>query len=147
MCAEHELRLLPDGYLFASFSTMAATWPAAGAALAFGQIHLGPLDSPLPGLAELGVFDPADPLVACEWGDAMPGSQCSGICAQRLAQILWNCVDRTAGDLQFAHASARSLASVGLGRPANRHSIVISLGQLTVQLALLLQRVGLDHLL
>ena len=50
--------------------------PAAGPALAFLQLLLGPSNAARPGGLLLGGLDPADELVAGQWRDVVPGFEC-----------------------------------------------------------------------
>jgi hypothetical protein len=61
--------------------------PAAGAALAFFQLLLGPANAVLSRHLLLRILDPADKLVACQGRDVLPGSECRGVRDQRLTQV------------------------------------------------------------
>lgn len=52
--------------------TVGAARPATGAAFAGGEIFLGTGNATPSGVGFLGVFYPADPLVARQWGDVFP---------------------------------------------------------------------------
>lgn len=50
-----------------------AAYPAAGTALALCEFGVSALDATIAGIDKLGVFNPANPLVSCEWCDVVPG--------------------------------------------------------------------------
>src|SRR5690606_35690313 len=64
-----------------------AARPAARPAFAFLQLLEGPADAALAGLVLLGVFDPADELVACKRRDVVPRLQGCVVGDQGGAQI------------------------------------------------------------
>jgi len=64
---------------------MLATRPATRPTLTFLQFLLGPANAPFSGHLLLGIFDPADELVASEWSDVLPGIECGEIGDQRLS--------------------------------------------------------------
>jgi len=66
-----------------------AAGPAAGAAHAFFELFLGATDAAVSRGLLLGVFDPADELVAGERGDVLPRRERGRILEQRGAQIAW----------------------------------------------------------
>jgi hypothetical protein len=91
---------------------MLAPRPAAGPALAFFELLLGPVNAALPGLLLLGILDPADEFVARQGRDVLPGSQCRGVGGQRLAQVRGQLVHHPAGHLLAAHGSQPSVLAV-----------------------------------
>lgn len=66
--ADHKRRFLRLAGAF----TVGAARPAAGAAFAGGEIFLGTGNAPPASVSFLGVFYPADPFVARQWGDFFP---------------------------------------------------------------------------
>lgn len=84
---------------------MFTSWPAAGPALAFFQLLLGPPDAALSGRILFGILDPADELVACQRRDVLPRSERRGVGDQRLAQVPGQLVYHPAGQLFAAHAT------------------------------------------
>jgi hypothetical protein len=60
-----------------------APWPAAGPALAFLQLVLGPADAAFSGHLLLGVLDPANELVSGQRNDVLPGIECRRVGDQR----------------------------------------------------------------
>ena len=93
-------RPLPAGAL-----AVLAPRPAAGPALAFLQLLLGPPNAALSGGRLLGILDPADELVAGQGRDVLPGIECRGVGDQRLAQVRGQLVHHPTG-----HSSGRSQA-------------------------------------
>lgn len=91
-----------DGLLPGAFAVFAAG-PAARPALAFLELLAGPTDAALPRLLLLGVFDPADELVAGQRRDVVPGGQDRGVGEQRLPQISGKLVHHPTGYLRAAH--------------------------------------------
>jgi hypothetical protein len=80
---EQECRVrLPAGAL-----PVLAPRPAAGPALAFFELLLGPANAPLSSHLLLGILDPADELIAGQRGDVPPGSERLGVRYQRRAQV------------------------------------------------------------
>jgi hypothetical protein len=71
----------------ASALAVAATRPAARPALTFLQLLLGPANAALSSLLLLGIFDPADELVAGQGRNVLPGSECRRVGNQRLAEV------------------------------------------------------------
>src|SRR5205814_666418 len=71
-------RALPAGAL-----AVLAPRPAAGPALAFLQLLLGPANAALSGHLLLGIRDPADELVAGQRRDVLPRIECRGVGDQR----------------------------------------------------------------
>src|SRR4051794_2400379 len=61
-----------------------ASRPAAGPALAFFQLLLGPANSALSRHLLLRVLDPANELVARQGGEVPPGSECRGVRDERV---------------------------------------------------------------
>src|SRR5215203_2389793 len=94
---------------------MRASWPAAGTALAVTQVRAAPIDPLLPRLGLLGGLDPANPLVARERGDVVPGQQRIWIAFERIFEIVGEVMDYSAGDVVFAshgqHGAERRGAS------------------------------------
>jgi len=82
---------------------MLATGPAAGPALAFLQLLLGPSDASLPGCPLLGVLDPADELVPGQGRDVLPGIERRGVGDQRPAQVGGQFVHHPTRDALAAH--------------------------------------------
>jgi len=82
-----------------------APWPAAGPTLAFFQLLLGAADAACSGRLLLGIFDPADELVAGQRRDVLPGIECRGVGDQRLAQVSWKLVYHPAGHSRAAHGT------------------------------------------
>src|SRR5215218_1535680 len=78
---------------------MRASWPAAGTALAVTQVRAAPIDPLLPRLGLLGGLDPANPLVAGERGDVVPGQQRIWVAFERIFEIVGEVMDYTAGDV------------------------------------------------
>lgn len=76
---------------------MAASGPAARPALAFFELLLGPSDPALSGRILLGVFDPADELVAGQRCDVVPGEERLGIGHEFGTEVGRKPVDHTAG--------------------------------------------------
>jgi hypothetical protein len=64
------------GPLLACAVAVLAPRPAAGPALAFLQLLLGPPNTARPCGLPLGILDPADELVAGQWRDVVPGIEC-----------------------------------------------------------------------
>ena len=92
-------------FLPAALFPVATTWPAARSTLAFSEFGMGPLDSTLSRFVELGILNPADPLISCEWCDVIPGGKGRVVVGQRLSEICWHLVHCAAGNLVRAHAS------------------------------------------
>jgi hypothetical protein len=80
-----------------------APWPAAGPTLAFLQLLLGPANATFSGRLLLGIFDPADELVAAQRRDVLPGIECRGVGNQGLAQVSWKLVHHPTGHSRAAH--------------------------------------------
>jgi hypothetical protein len=95
--------MLVRGPLLAGAFAVPAPGPAAGAALAFFQLLLGPPNAALPGRLLLGILDPADELVAGERRDVLPGIQCRGIGDQRLLQVSGQLVHDSTGHSLAGH--------------------------------------------
>jgi hypothetical protein len=96
--ASEQRRLLSAGAL-----AVVAPWPAAGPTLTFLQLLLGPTYAAFSGHPPLGIFDPADELVAGQRRDVLPGIECRGVGDQRLAQVSWKLVHRPTGHSRAAH--------------------------------------------
>src|SRR6478735_114999 len=73
--------------LLAGALTVLAPGPAAGPALALLQFFLGAADASCAGRVLLGIFDPADELVARQRRDVLPRIECGGIVDQGAAQV------------------------------------------------------------
>ena len=99
-------RLLSAGAL-----PVLAPWPAAGPTLAFLQLLLGPANAAISSCLLLGIFDPANELVAGQGRDVLPGIECRGIGDQCLAQISWKLVHHPTGKSRAAHEA--TIASRG----------------------------------
>jgi hypothetical protein len=99
-------RPLPAG----AFAVLAPR-PAAGPALAFLELLLGPANPALSGHLLLGIFDPANELVAGQGRDVLPRVECRGVGDQRLAQVCGQLVHHPTGHSLAAHRAARYRAS------------------------------------
>jgi hypothetical protein len=77
--------------------------PAAGPALAFLQLLLGPPNAALSGPVLLGILDPADELVAGQGRDVLPRIECRSARDQRLAQVRGQLMHHPAGHFLAAH--------------------------------------------
>src|SRR5439155_26477533 len=84
---------------------MLAPWPAARPTLAFLKLLLGPANAAFAGHLLLGIFDPADELVAGQRRDVLPGSERRGVGDQRLAQVSWKLVHHPTGHSRAAHSA------------------------------------------
>jgi hypothetical protein len=82
-----------------------APWPAAGPTLAFLQLLLGPANATFSGHLLFGILDPADELVSGQRRDVLPGIECRGVCAQRLAQVSWKFVYHSTRQSRTAHSA------------------------------------------
>ena len=80
-----------------------APWPAAGPALAFLQLLLGPANAAFSGHLLPGILDPADELVAGQRRDVLPGVECHRIGDQSLAQVSWKLVHHPTGHSRATH--------------------------------------------
>jgi len=89
--------------LLARSLAMFATGPAAGSTLALFEFFIGSSNSTLAGGLLLGVFDPADELVAGEHGDVVPGCERCGVRSQRLAEVGRKWVHDTTRNVGVAH--------------------------------------------
>ncbi len=112
-------RLLPAGAL-----AVAASRPAAGPALAFLQLLLGPPDTALSGGLLLGILDPADELVAGQGRDVLPGIECRPVGDQCLTQVRGQFMHHPPGHSLAAHwpivvsrGQARSRSAATFFRP------------------------------
>jgi hypothetical protein len=76
-----------------------AARPAARAAHAFLELFAGAADAALAGGLLLGVFDPADELVAGQRGDVKPRGERVVAAAEALAQVGGELVDDATGQL------------------------------------------------
>src|SRR5207237_3512849 len=95
----------PSRLLSAGALAVLAPWPAAGPALAFLQLLLGPADAAFSGHFLLGILDPADELVAGQRRDVLPGIECRGVGGQRLAQVSWKLVHHPTGHSRAPHSA------------------------------------------
>ena len=68
---------------------MLAPRPAAGPALAFLQLLLGPANAGFSGDLLLGILDPVNELIAGQGRDVLPGSECGGVGDQCPALVYW----------------------------------------------------------
>ena len=93
------------GPLLACAVAVLAARPAAGPAQAFLQLLLGPPNTARPGGLLLGIFDPADELVAGQWRDVVPGIECRRVGLQRLTQVRGQFMYHPTGDSLAAHRS------------------------------------------
>jgi len=89
----------------ASALAVLAARPAAGPALAFFQLLLGPANAARSGHLLLGILDPADELVARQGRDVLPGSECRGVGDQRVAQVCGQLVHHPTGHWFAAHSA------------------------------------------
>src|SRR6478735_5034455 len=89
---------------------MGAAWPATRPALALRQVFAAPADALAARLRLLRGFDPADPLVAGQRRNVVPGRQRFGLKLQRLLQVIGKRMDDATSDLPFVShpRSARS---------------------------------------
>ena len=83
--------------------SVAAARPAAGPTLAFLQLFLRPANTALSGHPLLGIFDPADELVAGKRRDVLPSIECRRVGDQRLAQVRGKLVHCPTGHSLAAH--------------------------------------------
>jgi hypothetical protein len=74
-----------------------ATRPAAGSLLPLQQFLAGSLYATLARLQLLGVIDPADELVATQWGKAFPQQKNLGIASNGGLQVVAGRVNRSMG--------------------------------------------------
>ena len=88
---------------FAGAFTVRAARPATGAAFAGGEIFLGTGNATPSGVGFLGVFYPADPLVARQWGDVLPLGEHGWIGLQGLPQVVGQGVDDATADGTVFH--------------------------------------------
>ena len=84
---------------------MFASRPATGSTLAFLELFLGPANATFSGHFLLGIFDPADELVARQRCDVLPGIEGRGIGDQRVAQVSWKLVHHPTGYSRAAHGA------------------------------------------
>src|SRR5437879_2396331 len=87
----------PSRLLTAVALAVPAPWPATRPTLAFLKLLLGPANATFPGHLLLGIFDPADELVAGQRRDVLPGVECRGVGDQRRAQVCWELVYHPTG--------------------------------------------------
>jgi hypothetical protein len=90
-------------WLSAGALAVPASWPAAGPALAFLQLLLGPAEAAFPGHLLLGILDPADELGSGQGRAVLPGTGCRLAGDQRLAQVCGKLVHDPAGHALAAH--------------------------------------------
>ena len=88
--------------------TMLAAWPAARAALTFLELLLGSPNATLPGGDLLGVFNPADELIACQRRDVVPRRKRGVVGGKCHAQVGWKVVHHSTRDAPTSHASMLS---------------------------------------
>ena len=93
-------RLLPAGAL-----AVRAPWPATGPTLAFFQLLLGAANAAFSRGLLLGIFHPADELVAGQRCDVLPGIERRGVGDQRLAQVSRKLVYHPTGHSKAAHGT------------------------------------------
>jgi len=77
--------------------------PAAGPALAFLQLLLGPANAALSRPLLLRILDPTDKLVAGQGRDVAPGSECGGVRDQRRTQVFGELVHHPTGHVLAGH--------------------------------------------
>jgi hypothetical protein len=80
-----------------------APWPATGPTLAFFKLLLGPANAAFSSFLLLGIFDPADELVAGQRRDVPPGGECGRAGDQTLTQVSWKLVHYPTGDTRATH--------------------------------------------
>src|SRR5437588_11966802 len=95
----------PSGPLPTDAVAVLAPRPAAGPALAFLQLLLGPPNAALSGGLLLRILDPADELVAGEGRDVLPGIQRRGVGDQRRTQIRGQSMHHATGHSLAAHSA------------------------------------------
>ena len=83
--------------------TVGAARPATGAAFAGGEIFLGTGNATPSSVGFLGVFYPADPFVARQWGDVFPLGEHGWIGLQGLPQVVGQGVDDATADGTVFH--------------------------------------------
>src|SRR6202790_2230810 len=91
------------GTLPAGAVAVLAPRPAAGPALAFLQLLLGPPNAALSGPVLLGILDPADELVAGQGRDVLPGIECRAVGDQRVTQVRGQLMPPPPGHSRAAH--------------------------------------------
>ena len=84
---------------------MAATRPAARPALTLLQLLLGTANAALSSLLLLGIFDPADELVAGQGRDVLPRGECCRVGNQRFAEVYGQIVHHPTGHLLVVHVA------------------------------------------
>src|SRR3954447_15641171 len=77
--------------------------PAAGPALPFLELLLGPADAALSRLLLLRVLDPADELVTGQRSDVVPRVERDAVGRQRVTQIRWELVHHATWHSRAAH--------------------------------------------
>src|SRR6476659_7897509 len=95
-----EFRPLPA----VAFAVLAAR-PTARPAHALLELLLGTADAALSRLLLLGVFDPADELVARQRRDVLPCNEGRGVTDQRFSQVCRQLVHHAAGHPLAAHGA------------------------------------------
>jgi len=85
-----------------------APGPAAGPALAFYQLLLGPADAARSRRPLFRILDPTDELIACQGGDVLPGRERRGARGQRVTQISRELVHHPTGHALAGHEESRS---------------------------------------
>jgi hypothetical protein len=114
------------GLLGAGAVAVLAPRPAAGPALSFLKLFLGPPNATFSGGLLLGVLDPADELVASQRCDVLPGIECCGVGDQHLAQVRGQLMHHPAGHSLAAHRPmvVSGVKSVSLvARPSRRDAL------------------------
>src|ERR1700724_38502 len=91
------------GPLSAGAVAVLAPRPAAGPALAFLQLFLGPPNAALSSPVLLGILDPADELVAGQGRDVLPGIECRAVGDQRVTQVRGQFMHHPTGHPLAAH--------------------------------------------
>jgi hypothetical protein len=91
------------GQLPARAVAVVAPRPAAGPALSFLELLLGPPNAALAGRLLLGILDPADEFVAGQGRDVLPGIERGGVGGQRLTEVRGQSVYHPTGHSLAAH--------------------------------------------
>jgi hypothetical protein len=96
--------------------TVPTPWPAAGPALAFLQLLLGPADTAYAGRVPLGILDPTDELITGQRRNVLPGTERPGTGHQRVTQVLGKLVYHSAGQSIAGHGGRVTVQALA-GRP------------------------------
>ena len=124
------------GQLPARAVAVLAPWPAAGPALAFLQLLLGPPNPALASRLLLGILNPADELVAGQGRDVPPGIERRGVGDQRLTQVCRQFMHHPTGHFLSAHRpmvwAGGQRFTIGGDVGARRHRPVLAPARLTV---------------